>query len=153
MAVYIQYLIELERLYLLHKYLTVMKPKLFLSLLFVLISLKLSFGQDSLKPDMSKMKSYYFVLLTTGANRTQDSTEVKKIQAGHMANITRLAKDGKLIVAGPFLDDSRWRGIFIFDAKSNEEVVELLKTDPAISSGRLSYEIHPWLTQKGTCFK
>ena len=124
------------------------------SLVFMsLFNLLSAMGQDSVKIDMSRMKTYYFVMLSAGKNRSQDSISITKIQQGHMANITRLFKQEKLIVAGPFLDDTSWRGIFIFDAKSKEEVEELLKTDPAISSGRLAYEIHPWMTQKGTCFK
>jgi len=124
------------------------------SLVFMsLFNLLSAMSQDSVKIGMSRMKTYYFVMLTAGKNRNQDSISVIKLQQGHMANITRLYKEEKLIVAGPFLDDANWRGIFIFDAKSKEEVEELLKTDPAISAGRLAYEIHPWMTQKGTCFK
>jgi uncharacterized protein YciI len=125
----------------------------FTLLVLFLINLQFSFAQDSARNDMGRMKTYYFVMLTAGKNRTQDSATVSKIQQGHMANISRLAKEEKLIVAGPFLDESKWRGIFIFDGKSKEEAEELLKTDPAIASGRLDYEIHPWMTMKGTCFK
>jgi uncharacterized protein YciI len=130
-----------------------MKKFCSLSFIFMLLSIALINGQDSTQIDMSKMKTYYFVMLTSGKNRNQDSATVKKIQHGHLANITKLVQQEKLVVAGPFLDDTGWRGIFIFDANSKEEVVNLLQTDPAISSGRLEYEIHPWMTQKGTCFK
>lgn len=102
---------------------------------------------------MDKLKKYYFVMLKRGPNRGQDSATVARLQAGHMANMNRLAEAGKLQVAGPFADDGDWRGIFIFDVATEAEVKELLKDDPAISSGRLSYEIHPWYTEKGTCFK
>jgi uncharacterized protein YciI len=68
------------------------------------------------------MKQYYFVMLTKGNNRTQDSITAAQIQKAHLENIGRLAKAGKIIVAGPFGDDGNWRGIFIFDAKSVEEV-------------------------------
>lgn len=108
------------------------------------------------KPDsleMSKMKTYYMVFLKKGNYRTQDSVTVQKIQEGHMMNINKLAESGKLIVAGPFLDDGELRGIFIFDVKSINEAVELTENDPAVKSGRLGYDIHPWMTQKGTCFK
>lgn len=98
-------------------------------------------------------KNYYFVLLTKGPTRTQDSTTAMQIQKGHMDNIERLVKEGKIQVAGPFLDNGEWRGIFIFDVATKEEVEQLLQTDPAISSGRLAYEIHPWMTAKGVCFK
>jgi uncharacterized protein YciI len=70
-----------------------------------------------------------------------------------MANIRRLGDEGKLLVAGPFLDDGDLRGIFIFDVPTMEEAKNLCETDPAIKSGRLSYEIHPWMTQKGVCLK
>jgi uncharacterized protein YciI len=85
-------------------------------------------------------------MLLKGKNRSQDSITAAKIQEGHMANINRLYKAGKLKVAGPFGDEGEWKGIFIFDCASKQEVEELLKTDPAVMAGRLNYEIHPWWT-------
>jgi len=93
-----------------------------------------------------QIKQYWFVMLTKGGNRNQDSATAAKIQEEHLANINRLYKEGKLKVAGPFGDDGEWRGIFIFDVGDKQEVEQLLKTDPAIKSGRLNYEIHPWYT-------
>ncbi len=92
------------------------------------------------------VRQYFFVMLTAGPNRGQDSVTAAKIQEGHMANINRLYHEGKLKVAGPFGDDGKWIGIFIFDCANKEEVESLLKTDPAIKNGRLNYEIHPWWT-------
>lgn len=99
------------------------------------------------------LKQYYFVILVKGANRTQDSATVAKIQAGHLANITRLYEEGKIDLAGPFADDTDWRGIFIFNVESKEEVIALLKTDPAIAAGRLDFIIHPWYGKKGTVLR
>ena len=110
-------------------------------------------GSNLLAQDMSQMKQYYFVLLSKGPNRNQDSATAAQIQKAHLENIGKLAKEGKLQVAGPFTDDGNFRGIFIFDAGSKEEVEQWVQTDEAIKSGRLSYEIHPWMTQKGNCFK
>ena len=102
-----------------------------------------------------EMKQYFFVMLTKGSRRGEitDTVVLNKIQEGHMQNITSLAAQGKLIVAGPFGDESDWRGIFIFDVPTKEEVEILLKTDPAIAAGRLGYEIHPWWTAKNSVFK
>jgi len=100
-----------------------------------------------------EMKQYWFVMLVKGTNRNQDSVTAEKIQEEHMANINRLASIGKLTVAGPFGDDGNWRGIFILDCKDKDEAEKLLQTDPAISSGRLAYEIHPWWTAKNEVFK
>ena len=93
-----------------------------------------------------QIKQYWFVMLLKGPNRDQDSVTAAKIQQGHMANINRLYKAGKLKVAGPFGDDGNWLGIFIFDSPSKEAVEKDLKTDPAIASGRLNYDIRPWYT-------
>ncbi len=100
-----------------------------------------------------EMKQYYMVFLTKGPYRNQDSVTAATIQEGHLENIGRLNKEKKLIVAGPFLDDQNMRGIFIFDVATEQEVIDLLHTDPAITSGRLNYEIHPWMTGKGVCFE
>ena len=118
-------------------------------------TLNYCFAQDSTKGKSEgyDMKQYFFVMLTKGPNRGQDSLSAAKIQEGHMTNIRRLAQMGKIIVAGPFGDESNWRGLFIFDAKDPQEVAAYLKTDPAIESGRLSFEIHPWWTAKNCLFK
>ena len=109
----------------------------------------------TVKTPKYEMKQYWFVMLVKGKDRDKitDTAVLRKLQAGHMANIQRLADLGKLNVAGPFGDDGNWRGIFIFDCVTKEEVVGYLKTDPAIAAGRMDYEIHPWWTAKGTVFK
>jgi uncharacterized protein YciI len=100
-------------------------------------------AQSKIEEDF-QMKQYFMVFLKSGLNRTQDSATAVKIQQGHLNNITRLFNEKKMILAGPFLDEGTYRGIFIFDVQTLEEVTQLLQTDPAISSGRLGYEIHPW---------
>lgn len=56
---------------------------------------------------------------------------------------------GKLNVAGPFGDDGDWRGILIFKSGTLEEIKALVEQDPMVKIGRLTYEIHPWWSQKG----
>jgi len=90
------------------------------------------------------MKKYIFAYLKKGSNRSQDSATIAEIQKGHMANINRLADEGKLILAGPFFDDTEIRGIFIFNVETIEEAKALINTDPAVKTGRLSMELHPW---------
>jgi uncharacterized protein YciI len=106
-------------------------------------------------PSGDTLKQYFFVMLKKGPRRSEvtDTAIINKIQAGHMANMDRMAKAGKLKVAGPFGDDGDWRGIFVFDCNTKEEVEALLATDPAIAAGRLGYEIHPWWTQVGTMIR
>ena len=42
------------------------------------------------------------------------------------------------------------RGIFIIDAKDSVQAAGYVNTDPAIITGRLRFEVHPWWTAKGT---
>jgi len=107
---------------------------------------------DSIAQSMG-LKQYFFVMLSKGNARNQDSVTSEKIQEGHLANIRRLAGLGKLLVAGPFGDNTNWAGIFIFDCPTKDEVEGLLKTDPAVAAGRLVYDIHPWWTMKNCVFK
>jgi uncharacterized protein YciI len=102
-----------------------------------------------------EMKQYYFVMLTKGERRHEitDTAVISELQRGHLSNINRLAELGKIVVAGPFGDNGNWRGVFIFDCPTEEEVRTLLNSDPAIKAGRLAYEIHPWWTAKNCVFK
>ncbi len=94
--------------------------------------------------DEYQMKQYFMVFLKAGTNRGQDSATVVKIQAGHLSNIERLLNEKKMVMAGPFIDEGMYKGIFIFDVPTEKEVILLLSSDPAVESGRLDYEIHPW---------
>jgi uncharacterized protein YciI len=92
------------------------------------------------------MKSYFLVILKTGTNTTTDKELISESFKGHMDNINRLVKEGKLIVAGPLgKNENNYRGIFILNnLKSKEEAKELLQTDLAIKNGLLDYEIFTW---------
>jgi uncharacterized protein YciI len=78
----------------------------------------------------SQTPELIFVFLNKRSDKAAlPEEEVKKIMDGHMANIERLAKEGKLISAGPF---DAGGGIFIFKSKSVAEVNEWLSTDPGV---------------------
>ena len=61
-----------------------------------------------------------------------------------MDNIRRLAEDGQLVLAGPYLDDGELRGIYVFAVETLEEARALTETDPAVQAGRLAMELRPW---------
>jgi uncharacterized protein YciI len=92
----------------------------------------------------------YFAFLTRGEKWTPEKTPAtEEIQKGHMANINRLAEMKKLIAAGPFGDNGRLRGIFVFRVGSLEEAKALTATDPAVQAGRLAMELHTWMVPEG----
>lgn len=107
---------------------------------------------DTTKKDTAKygeMKTYWLVFLLKGPNRTHDSATASRIQKAHLANIDRLASEGKIVMAGPMGYNKELRGIFIMDCKDSTEAASYINTDSAIISGRLRFEIHPWWTAKG----
>lgn len=99
----------------------------------------------SLNADEYGMKKYIFCLLKSGNNTTVSKEESKKLFEGHMANIDKLAKEGKLVVAGPFLkNDRNYRGIYIFNVETIDEAKALVTTDPAIKANLLEAELTSW---------
>lgn len=98
----------------------------------------------NLGADAYGMRTYVLALLKAGPNRSQDSTEAARLQRAHMDNIQRMADEGQLILAGPFIDSGELRGIYVFDAASVEEAREMTMTDPAVQAGRLEMELHRW---------
>jgi uncharacterized protein YciI len=96
------------------------------------------------------MTTYYVGFLSRGPKWTPEVTEeTKKLQEAHLANISRLASTGKLVLAGPFMDGGSLRGMFVFQVGSMEEAKALCDTDPAVQAGRLAVELHPWYSAKG----
>lgn len=105
------------------------------------------FGKPS-KP--LKLTQTYLAFLTRGEKWTPEKTPAtEEIQKGHMANINRLAEMKKLVAAGPFGDDGRLRGIFVFRVGSLDEAKTLTASDPAVQAGRLAMDIHPWMVPEG----
>lgn len=91
------------------------------------------------------MKMYVLVILKTGTNTTTTKAQTDSLFAGHMANIERLVKLNKLIVAGPLgKNDKTYRGIFILNTRSVDEAKELLATDPAYKAKLLDAEVINW---------
>lgn len=94
--------------------------------------------------DQYGMKQYVIAFLTRGPNRESDSVKAMELQRAHMANIGKMAASGKLVLAGPFLDDTDLRGLYFFNVETIEEARALTETDPAIQSGHLAMELRPW---------
>ena len=100
---------------------------------------------DSLGADEYGMKMYVLVILKTGTNVSATKAETDSLFAGHMANMGKLVKENKLIVAGPLgKNDQTYRGIFILNTKSIDEAKAILATDPAYKAQLLDAEIMNW---------
>lgn len=126
-----------------------------LKLLICLLSCASAFAQadaaydkalaEKLGADEYGMKKYVLAILKSGTNTTTDQKVTGEAFRGHMDNINRLAKEGKLIVAGPLgKNDKSFRGIFILDVKTIAEAQALVDSDPAIKAKLLDVELFEW---------
>ncbi|MCA1762334.1 MAG: YciI family protein [Cryomorphaceae bacterium] len=91
------------------------------------------------------MKNYIFVLLKTGDTEIADKDSLNALFRGHFENMEAMAESGKLALSGPFGKNDRvYRGLFILNAESNEEAMQLLNNDQAIAAGVFDVELTPW---------
>jgi uncharacterized protein YciI len=95
------------------------------------------------------LEQLVFGFLVTGPDRSQPQAEAEEIQKGHLAYMDALHKQGKLVAAGPFMDEGEARGIVIYRVANLEEARQLAAGDPAVKAGRLKIEAHPWMTLRG----
>lgn len=85
---------------------------------------------------------YTFVFLHKKPDAPKlEKEESDKIMSGHMANIEKMAKEGKLLAAGPFEGGG---GIFIFKTTSTADVTEWMSPDPGIQAKRWNVEMLPY---------
>jgi uncharacterized protein YciI len=96
------------------------------------------------------MTVYYLRILKRGPLWTPEETpEIERLQAAHLAHGQKLREAGKLILNGPLLDNGDLRGVGIFRVSSLAEAQALSDADPAVQAGRLASELHPWMVAKG----
>jgi uncharacterized protein YciI len=101
--------------------------------------------------DANGMRRYVLVILKTGPTRVPDGAKRDAMFAGHFANMERLAKEGKLALAGPFGENrDGWRGLFVMAVDTVDEARALTQTDPVIRNGEMVAEYHPWYGSAAT---
>ena len=78
---------------------------------------------------------------------TTRADDRKAIFQQHLANVLSLLDSGKVVIAGPFDDDTDLAGIFILRATSVDEAKSWIDADPAVKAGLMIGEMHPWWSE------
>ena len=111
-------------------------------------------GHDAGADPPASMERYSLVLLRRPANGGPKVADAEALQRQHIGHLQSMARAGKLVVAGPFDDqtDPRMRGMCLYRV-GIEEARRLAQEDPAVKAGRLEVEVLTWWVEKGamTC--
>lgn len=77
--------------------------------------------------------------------------ELDALQARHLAYRADLARQGTIVVNGPFGEqsDPSYRGMSIF-ACDPAEAARLSDADPSVAAGRLAYDVMEWWVRAGS---
>ncbi len=107
-------------------------------------------GPDAGAEPPPAMERYTLVLLKRPANGGPKGLDAEALQRQHIGHLQAMARAGKLVVAGPFDDqtDPRLRGMCLYRT-SLEEARRLANEDPAVKAGRLEVEAFSWWVEKG----
>lgn len=98
--------------------------------------------------DTSKVKSVdtkqilYSIKYSRGENYDSTKSIYKQDLTEHGRYMQKLFNKGKLILAGPFNDNSG--GQVIIQAYSEKEAITMMQNDPAVLKNIFKGELHPW---------
>jgi uncharacterized protein YciI len=65
---------------------------------------------------------------------------------GHVDHFRRCATEGLLLAGGPFLDEGGGGMVMFKAGVTQEQALQVARTDPTFESGLLEYELRPWFS-------
>jgi uncharacterized protein YciI len=106
---------------------------------------------ESAEEPQYEMVEYQFVLLWPVADGPDPADPaMADVFQQHIRFLGQLSRDGRVLAAGPLIDDGRpVGGAVVLDAGSVEQAEKLLAEDPTILRGILTIEAHPLWAAKG----
>jgi uncharacterized protein YciI len=97
----------------------------------------------------ANLEPLVFGVLVRGASTAPDKATADELQKGHLAYMTSLHQQGKLVMAGPLGGNGAMRGLVVYRVKDVAAAKALAADDPAVKAGTLALEAYPWMTFKG----
>jgi uncharacterized protein YciI len=111
--------------------------------------MRLSGGNEAVAQEHSAVRdelgtTQFLIIFRPGPNWINGESVFAQPLKPHARYMQQLYERGKLLYAGPFLDNCG--GLAILNVSSEAEVCEILAADPATSEQVLLAETHPWLS-------
>jgi len=89
------------------------------------------------------MKQYTLVFLKPGESGQADSAKAAGIQKQHLKYLKDLMDKETILLLGPLMEEASISGLCIYNCDV-AEAKKLAAADPAVMSGELVVEVHPW---------
>jgi uncharacterized protein YciI len=127
-----------------------------LALMFSSVLAAQTLSQAPANPNLPKgMKQYFIGFLTENgsANQSLSREQFDELKQKHLAFIRTQVQAGKILLAGPLLDDGPIRGFAIINAASVSDAREITEDDPLVKSGMMEMGIHPAMLADVSCVK
>jgi uncharacterized protein YciI len=123
--------------------------RLALTIAAILIAAHASAAQRKEEPKV-EMQNYFLFLLELNSSKSGDPpSSMDALRAGHLEHMREMAKSGRLVAAGPTLDDGALVGVGIMLADSLESARAEVESDPTVKAGILKADVRPWFGAKG----
>jgi uncharacterized protein YciI len=104
-------------------------------------------AQEKKQPE-HKLIEFHMALLKRGPKWTgSNSADTQSLETEQRDYVSSLLESGKAVVAGRLNDDGEIRGVYVLRAKSAEEARGWAEASPAVKSGHLIAEMHPWWSE------
>ena len=117
-----------------------------LALLFVAVPI-IARAQEKKEPEF-KLIEFHMLLLKRGPKWTGDKTAgSESLESSQREYAASLMQSGKVVIVGRLTDDGEVRGVYVFRAKSAEEARGWAANMPAVKTGHLIAEMHPWWSE------
>ena len=101
-----------------------------------------------------EMGTFYVCLLVKGAKyNAAETPQNASWGPGHIKHMTGLVDSGRVVIAGPFIDDARIRGLWVMTATSVEDAQSWAEADPGVKAGHFAVEILKWFAAKNVIKK
>lgn len=104
-------------------------------------------AQEKKEPE-SKLIQFHMALLKRGPKWTgQKTPETEGLESAQRDYAISLMQSGRAVIVGRLTDDNEIRGVYVLRAKSSEEAREWAEESPAVKTGHLVAEMHPWWSE------
>jgi uncharacterized protein len=94
-------------------------------------------------------KPFTLLLLIAGNEDTIEKEAAEALQIGHLTHLFTLEQEGHISIFGPVLNDTRIRGIIVFNTTDKEQINRLMSEDPYIKAAYFTYELLDWFSIPG----